>query len=218
MACLNIIGVVGAVIVLSLPASAAVLGFVDDFAAPGTSGWTSLISNSNPGTGGIGGDGDGFLLLSSSVEFHFGTHNDTPNYQGNWSAAGITQLSFYLNDVGTDEPFSFHFLFTGGPTGQPETTWLRDASLEPPNGSWQQYVVDLTDGSGWTRVRGDATFAEVLAEVEDAQFRHDLPPYVASPDSIMGDLGIDQITLLPEPGSMLLLAVSLLLLPSRRRS
>ncbi len=133
---------------LSLDATshAVTLGFVDDFATPGTNGWTSLNTTTNPGTGGAGGAGDGFLLISSDIEFNFGAYNATANYQGDWLAAGIAQVSFHLNDVNTVEDFFFHFLLSGTPPGGNFTTWQCDLGYQPPNGSWAPYTADLTTG------------------------------------------------------------------------
>lgn len=185
---------------LVAPSFAVVLGFMDDFSTPGTHGWSTLNGTSNPGTGGVNGAGDGYLLISSDIVFNFGAYNAEPAYQGDWLAAGIGQVSFYLNDVNTDEAFFFHFLLSGGPPWREFTTWQCDTGCEPPNGSWAPYTADLTTGGvGWTRIRGDATFDEVLQYVDRAHFRHDLPPYTQYPDGISGDLGIDNIALRPAP-------------------
>lgn len=184
------------------------VGFVDDFSSPGTNGWISINLNTNPGTGGVGGPGDGYLNIEQLPDaFNFGSHNDGPNYAGDWTAAGITRVSFYLNDVNTDEDFSFHFLVTGaeGAIGG-ESSWMFNTGFQPPNGSWQQYSVDLTSDANWTQIRGSSSLADVLADVSDAHFRHDLEPYVTSPDPIAGDIGIDNIMLIPEPATILLLA------------
>ncbi len=160
-----------------LPASVAcgqVLGFVDDFSSAGTSGWTSNNSNTNPGTGGVGGAGDGYLNIAQlDFVFNFGTHNDGPNYAGDWAAAGITRVSFYLNDVDTDDNFSFHFLVTGdesNPNG--ESTWLYNPGFDPPNNSWQKYSADLTSDANWTRT---ARY-RLLRGRADRGFRRPFPP------------------------------------------
>ena len=206
-------------IFLGGPALGQTVGFVDDFSSPGAHGWSSKISNTNPETGGVGGVGDGYLKIEQAdAPFNFGTHNDGANYAGNWTAAGITQVSFYLNDVNTDEDFSFHFLVTGdGANPNGESTWQYNTGFQPPNGSWQQYSVALTSDINWTRTRGNASLADVLADVADAQFRHDLTPFVTSPDPISGDIGIDNIALAPEPSTITLLASLGLLVVRRRR-
>jgi hypothetical protein len=97
------------------------------------------------------------------------------------------------------------------------TTWQHDGPFDPPTGTWQQYTVDVTSEAGWTRTRGFDSLADVLKNVTTAHFRHDLPPYFSSPDPIAGELGIDNITLVPEPLSgALLLIVSMPILCGRR--
>lgn len=193
---------------IGAPAAAQTLGFVDDFSTPDTNGWTSINVNTNPGTGGVGGVGDGYLNIAQFPNpFNFGSHNDGSNYAGNWTAAGITGVSFYLNDVNTDEVFSFHLLITGdegGAAGQ--STFVYNIGIDPPNGAWQQYEVDFANPADWTRIRGEGSLADVLAAVSDAHFRHDLAPFNNPPDRMTGDIGIDNISLVPTPGAAMLLA------------
>jgi hypothetical protein len=205
---------------LVAPAWAQTLGFVDDFSTPGTNGWSSINANTNPGTGGVGGAGDGYLNIAQFPNpFNFGSHNDGPNYAGNWTAAGITGVSFYLNDVNTDEVFSFHFLITGdegAPTGQ--STFVYNVGFDPPSGAWQQYFVDFANPDNWTRIEGDASLSDVLADVADAHFRHDVEPFLNPPDRITGDIGIDNIALVPAPGAASLMLAGIGLAMIRRRA
>lgn len=168
------------------------VGFVDDFKAPGVNGWGGGTPASNPGTGGVDGAGDGYLMLASAFAGNFGSRNGGDVYFGDFNEAGITLISFYLNDVQSPESFSIHFLVTGG---VPESTWQYDAGFTPPNNQWQRYSVDLTDQTKWTCTSGSATLAEVLGSVSRIHFRHDLPPYSQFPDPIAGTLGIDNIEL-----------------------
>src|SRR5690606_17300034 len=92
-------------VLFKIEAEPPILGFVDTFSAPGTNLWTSSSGLSNPGTGGVDGDGDGFLNITNAFSFNFGARSASVNYQGDWTAAGITELSLYLNDIGADEPF-----------------------------------------------------------------------------------------------------------------
>jgi hypothetical protein len=191
-ACMALI-VTGAFLMSDCPA--ATKGVIDEFSSPGTAGWGSQIGNSNPGTGGVGGVSDGFLLLSSDFESNFGSASSDPGYTGDWIAAGVTEVSFYLNDVGTPQPFEFHLLVTGGPLGA--TTWQHNTGFQPPSNAWQRYVVDVTSAANWTQIRGTASFTDVLHAVSRMHFRHDLPSFFSSPDPVAGDLGVDRIALGP---------------------
>ena len=175
-------------------ASAPAFGHVDDFKAVGTAGWGGGTPVSNPGTGGVDGAADGYLLLSDPTEGNFGTKSGTNVYAGDFTAAGITQVSFYLNNVGTPQAFSFHLLITdaGG------TTWEHNTGFNPPMGQWQKCVVGLTDASQWTLIQGTASLAQSLHNVARIHFRHDLPPFSKFPPAISGSLGIDDIELGPD--------------------
>jgi hypothetical protein len=178
--------------------SGATKGIIDDFTAAGTAGWGSQSNNSNPGTGGIGGTGDGYLLvvtLPDSFPGYLGSQSSNPSYAGDWVAAGITEATFYLNDVGSADPLEIHFLLTGGPLGG--TTWQYNVGFQPPNGTWQRYTVDASSGANWTQTRGAASFQDVLRDVARIHFRHDVAPYVGNPDPLAADLGVDEIALGP---------------------
>lgn len=180
----------------ALPSLAAERGHVDDFAMAGVSGWEGGTGGSNPMTGGVGGAGDGFLRLAQSFAGHFGARTSAPAYTGSWTAAGIQTVSLYLNDIEADQAFEIHVLISDvdGPAG---TTWQYNVGFQPPNGSWQKFTVNVASSVGWTRTRGSASFESVLSNVGFFHIRHDLPPFVASPNSIAGELGIDRVRLGP---------------------
>jgi hypothetical protein len=171
---------------------AVTFGYVDDFASAGTNGWTGGTPASNPGSGGVDGPSDGYLRLSQSSPANFGARTFNADYQGNWTAAGITKVTFYLNDLGEPQPFEIHFLISDGVASN---TWQYNLGFVPTQGCWKRFTVDLTNPAKWTRTRGTASFAAVLSSVERVTIRHDLAPYVDLPDPIAGDLGVDKIRL-----------------------
>src|SRR5262245_3628146 len=57
---------------------APVVGFVEDWSGVSLSGWNGGTAISNPGTGGLGGDGDGFLQLSTTLNSNYGTFSTGP--------------------------------------------------------------------------------------------------------------------------------------------
>lgn len=178
--------------VVATVAGAATLGYVEKF--PGTSleNWGGGSRLSNPGTGGFPEEDDGFLLFETPNGFqhNLGVRTTEAPYLGNWTAAGITQIRLWLNDVGDPNPLEIHVSVGGF-----ANLWQYNPGFVPPNGRWAEFVVDLTNAANWTRVIGTGTFAAALAAVEVVHVRHDKAPFVQNPDPLDGDVGMDQLLL-----------------------
>ena len=55
---------------------------------------------------------------------------------------------------------------------------------------------------------GNGSFEDALGRSDRLLFRHDLAPLDMFPDTIAADVGVDRITVVPDPSSLLLLAVA----------
>jgi hypothetical protein len=171
-------------------------GFLEPFTST-TSGWSGGTNFDNPGTGGVGGAADGFLRLSTGVEFpgSYGVASHAaPEYAGDWIAAGIKTVRFCLNDIGTDQPFEIHFSI-----GKSQVNvWQSNTPLIPLENQWSGYEVDVTEQSNFTQIinsTGTGTFEEAMRDVDVVHLRHDMAPFVQFPNAIGGDLGIDNFEL-----------------------
>jgi hypothetical protein len=175
--------------------AAPVLGFIEDFPGPGIGAWSggTPVFN-NPGAGGVLGGGDGYLYVQTTFASNWGIRcRQCPEYTGSWSAAGITQVRLWLNDVLTPEPFEIHAAI-----GNDNNLWQYDIGFAPPGGRWAPFVVDLTNGADFTQLIGTQPFSEALDTVNVLLIRHDKAPYLPNPnppDAIAGDAGIDRILL-----------------------
>jgi hypothetical protein len=165
-------------------------GFVETWPGTSVQGWSGGATYSNPGTGGVGGAGDGFLIMSTGSVANLGGMSAGPEYMGNWQAAGITSVRVWLNDVGADEALEIHFGL-----GNSANFWQYNIGFQPPSQSWQEFTVNLTMESDWTRTIGSGSFDAALQNVNRVLIRHDMAPYVMTPDQIQGDVGIDNLTL-----------------------
>ncbi len=188
------LALLGLAALLASPAAAGpTIGFVEDFAGAGNlSGWTSSAENSNPGTGGVGGAGDGYLRTArSAFAGQLGAHSTFSEYIGDWIAAGADRIRLSLNDVGADQALEVHVSI-----GNPSNFWQYNVGFIPPNGAWAEFTVDLTDSTAFTQIidfAGGATWSEALRAVDRVLVRHDLPPFTQTPNTILGEFGIDGI-------------------------
>ena len=162
-------------------------GFTEHF--PGTSlqGWGGGSLYDNPGSGGVGGAGDGYLLFSTPSPFHLGTVNLDPPYPGNWLTSGLEFMKVSLKDVGADNPLSIHFILANS-----FTIYQSVVGFDPPQNQWTEYTLTLTNAN-FVRILGTQSFNETLASVDRIHFRHDLPPFIHQPDQIQGDVGMDRL-------------------------
>jgi hypothetical protein len=175
-------------------------GFVEHWAGTTLSGWGGGDFYSNPGTGGVLGAGDGYLVMTTPgpspfFTTHLGTTSSGLAYSGNWKAAGITRVQFWLDDVGNPDPIEIHFGL-----GSSTNFWQYDTGFVPPAGSWGQFTVTLDNGSGWTQTIASpgGTFDAAIQNVTQVLIRHDRAPFVQTPDTLRADVGVDELTLIAD--------------------
>ena len=174
------------------------VGFMEHWPV-GLDGWTGGDVYSNPGTGGVHGAGDGFLVFSTpgpppSSFTNLGAQSAGAEYAGNWQAAGITQVRFWLNDVGNTDPLEMHFGIGNSSLGN---FWQYNPGFIPAHNAWTPFVVDLTSAAAFTHIidMNGGTFNDALQNVNRILVRHDLAPYIQSPDQIVADVGLDELLL-----------------------
>lgn len=176
------------------PASAEpTIGFVESFTGAGNlADWDSQALRTNPGTGGVGGAADGYLHLARTFDASLGARNVTTNYAGNWLTAGVNRVRFSLNDVEANQDLEIHFLI-----GNSGNFWQYDTGFIPPENAWGEFTVDLRDTANFTRVIGflDETYSTALQTADRILIRHDMAPYMQTPNPITGEFGLDEIKL-----------------------
>jgi len=177
------------------------VGFLEDFpAAGGTAGFIGGSPVSNPGTGGRGGDGDGYLKMTrETFPSHLGCFNAGPAYAGDYIAAGVRYVVFSLNDVDSDDPLEIHMSI-----GNNLNFWQYNPGCAPPEQSWGTFTVDLADSANFTHIVGSATGSYTLAlrTADRLHWRHDLAPFIQPPDPIIGQVGLDGITFMNDAGAV----------------
>jgi len=205
-------GLLGAL--AAAPAAAVTVGQLDDFQDGSVQAWSGGSTPTNIATGGPSGIGDRYLRISAASG-NLGTNNTT-QWLGNYSAAGIVKLNIYLNNIGA-VPLALR-ITVFGPGGNFTTT---NETVLPAASGWASVEFGL-GAADLTQTFGGGTLAQTLADVTILLIRHDPDPISPSGEQnpVTGTLGIDNVIALPEPGSTLLLATGLtaLALARARRS
>jgi hypothetical protein len=171
-------------------------GFIEEFSGTSLGGFTGGAPLSNPGTGGFLGAGDGYLKIATISAANFGANSSLSTaFAGDYNLAGVTEIRVAMNDVGADEALEMHLAI-----GNTSNFWQYNVGFAPPNGSWGVYIVPLNGPAGWTQISGVAgTFLNALQTADRILLRHDLAPYVSTPNTIKADVGIDHIELRGSP-------------------
>ena len=203
-------------------AAALTLGQIDTFEDGTTQGWhINGLGTANPPAGtlptnvatdGPGGAGDNYLQLTSSGTYGAGGRLvgiNVSQWAGNYTALAVTGISASVRNFG------------------PSDLSLRVFVADPgTNQAISTAAIPLASGSGWVTVlfpiaAGDLTAltgsaASALSGVSELRILHSTSAFVpAAP--ILVQLGIDNIAVIPEPGTGLLLGLGLLALGARPR-
>jgi hypothetical protein len=190
--------VLASIVALAAPASAATPGFVEDFSAD-TGGFGVMGSTvTHVTTGGVGGAADPYISISNAGPMQLGSFSQALDLVGNLPADGVTGYSFWLRDTGANHNLEIHV----GVGLAFSNFWLSVPGFVPPDGSWQQFSVDVTDPSQWVQIIGTGTFQAALATTDRVLFRHDTPPLTQFPPSVAADFGLDRIQVLPVPADV----------------
>jgi hypothetical protein len=197
------LGGVVAFALFAAPAAGIVLGQVDDFQNGTLQNWGGGASPFNVSTGGPDGDGDRYLRISTAGG-NLGANN-VAQWTGDYIAEDVLSVNVHLNNLGAN-PLSIR-LSLFGPDGTYSSTI---ATVLPAASGWVS-VEFLLDEAEFTQTQGFATFDQVLASVQTLLLRHDPDPIdpPGTPNPVTGTLGIDNITALPEPGVIPVLATGI---------
>lgn len=193
-----------------------VLGQIDDFENGTVMSWSGGSGLSNQ-LGGPAGAADRYLRVVSTGTggpgSRLATYNDF-QWTGDYLSAGVTGLQMDLKNFSNHELHMRLFILFS-PGGEFTST---NAVVLAPNSDWQTVYFGLTS-SDMTAVDGGFDLDLTLASVQRMMIRHQPgePGGIGAPPPIAATLGIDNITSVPEPATLGLVALGALVLIRRRR-
>ncbi len=189
------------------------LGASDDFQDGTTAGWNSGPANPTPpvnvASGGPAGSTDAYLKLTSTGASGPGSRLvaiSGPQWSGNYLAAGVNAITLDVRNLG-GTVLSLRLLVEGPPGSSALSSFANEVAV---GGGWQHISFSL-DPSLLTGAAGAA-----LASVTQIRLYHGATAAFPGP-GIVAQLGVDNISAVPEPAAALTLAVGLAALLVRHR-
>ena len=211
-----VVSVVLALCLMQVPcASAALIGQVDNFEDGTTQGWVVGLglgaSHPSPpinvATGGPLGADDNYLRLTAVGGAGAGNRLTVINidqWSGDYTAAGISAISMDLRNLGTTD-LNIR-LYVEDPIGGPPTdAAVTGPVLLPSGGDWT-HAEFLIDSFSLTGLQGNVD--TLLTNVTSLRIFHS-PLAVFPGPPIIAQLGVDNITAVPEPCSECLWSLGL---------
>jgi len=180
----------------------------DNFENGTTQGWDSGDRNPHPpanvASGGPAGAGDNYLKITSTDGSGAGSKLvafNTAQWTGNYLAAGVTKITMDLENLGTSA-LQIRLLLEGDGGNFVSVQSFPLAS----SSGWR--VASFPLGSG--DLTGGFNYSATLGHVRQLRIIHNpsANPLPSSVPSIVAQLGVDNITAVPEPATLLLLAIA----------
>lgn len=186
------------------PAQAEImLGLTADFQDLTTQGWGGGLAFAGQPEAVVDADsreaGDAYLRVTSTGTGGPGSRLialNTDQWAGDYIAANVTGIEMFLNNLGSNE-LSMRVAL-GGPDPNNDTWFAStDAVTLSPGSGWTAVSFPITEAA-LTRVNGTASYTDVFSDVPVVRILSSGVPALRG-DPIAAELGVDEVTAVPEP-------------------
>lgn len=171
---------------------------VDTFATSSTMSWgggefASATVSVVP-TGGPAGDGDGYLEVAQTNNFHLAVRTTSSDWTGSYAAIGAEQISVDMRSAPGSQPLAIRLVLFGPNPGADSNRWVSNTAINlADDGLWQSVTFPLAE-SEFTHF-GAGTFSQLMSGVVRVMFRHDPGTPTFGGVNVTGTLGLDNIAL-----------------------
>ena len=219
-----VLGVLSLTLGASQSALALSAGQTDTFSGPSLDNWfaggiTGNVPPSPPqavSSGGPGGASDAFMLITALGGTGAGSRLVVINaaqWAGNYLGSGIPAIAMDLKNFG-DTDLTIRLLFEDPVGGPPADEAVTTAGVFLAAGSGWTHATFNVSPASFTALSGSVTTLlgqTTIIRIIDA-------PTAADAISLVGKLGVDNVTAVPEPETYALMLAGLALLGWRKRS
>ena len=206
-----------AVFLSAASAFGVVIGQIDTF-QDGLDNWQSGVGGfAVAPTGGPAGAGDQYRQLNSGASPlppRMVAFNDT-QWLGNFTAAGVTAVAVDLLNSGTSLSMRVAIREAAGSSTAPGYASTTPFIL-PPDGLWHHAVFNLNAASQ-TGFNSPQPLSVDLANVKDFRILDSAAPSGIG-DMVTAQVGVDNVTAVPEPSALVLIVIAVPFVWRRTRS
>lgn len=220
---------IGAVLaVAAIPVRAATVPFTEDFPS-NTANWFANSAGTVPVVFNASGGPDGGSFVSSAINFvgvvaggppplmFRGQENFASSggaFLGNWITDGVTDLSLYVrHDAGV--PLDFFTRIAAAPSVMPPVGGAISNTLAVPSGVWTPISIAINPTNAGL-LPEFSNFSAIFSNVARIQIGISPPPALFGANQTV-TFGLDKVSIVPEPASLLLLGCGGLVLTAQRR-
>jgi hypothetical protein len=192
-------------------------GHVDDFEEGNTANWSMGHPEASPtlALGGPLGAADHYLFFFSDGVSLGGklTMFNRNQWAGNYVANAVTRIEMDLKALATSGPLSIRLAFRSS-TGSAADGYASTTGFSLPlDNQWHHVVFNL---SAMTKIGNPAPLATLLANAPELRILSGATPTLQG-DTLVAQIGVDNIAAVPEPASAFAAALLLGLFTLRRR-
>ena len=192
---------------LQTATASVVKGQIDDFESGTTLNWANggAPQPLNITTGGPAGANDNFLKVTADGSGSVGklTVFNRSQWLGNYLGQGINEIDMDLENLGST-PLTIRLAFKST-TSNGAPSYLSAGFALPADAIWHHAAFQITPGS-MIAVSGPTAFSTFFTSEAEMRIINEAGAANSNGDVVVSQLGIDNITALPEPSSLILAA------------
>jgi hypothetical protein len=182
----------------------------------GSEGWQPWTTNDVNGIS----PGNPYLRIAADGIGKFGkmlTFNWEPEWTGNYISAGVTGIRLDISNMSTSDDVYLRIALgnRASPQQSGGTWWIsKTATFIPLQSGWTSVELPFAEADMQVvgNIMGESdneSFADTLSDIQNIRILSAAVPLGATGDEFFGDVGIDNVALVPEPATLPMIGIGL---------